>query len=124
MKPAVRISEAEWEVMKMLWERAPQSAQEVAGRLAGQWSESTVKTLLNRLIRKGALSYETAGKAFLYSPTISQSECRSAESTSFLNRVFDGALSPMLAHFVESNKLSDMELAELERLVRRKRKKP
>lgn len=122
MKRVVRISEAEWEVMKILWERAPQSAQEAAGRLAGAWSESTVKTLLNRLVRKGALSYETAGKAFLYSPAISQDECRAMESASFLDRVFDGAVSPMLAHFVASNGLTDAELAELERLVRRKRK--
>jgi BlaI family transcriptional regulator, penicillinase repressor len=124
MKRAVRISESEWEVMKVLWERSPQAAQEVAAALANDWSESTVKTLLNRLVRKGALTYETAGKAFRYSPAISQEDCRAAESASFLNRVFDGSLSPMLAHFVESSRLSDAELAELERLVRRKRKKP
>jgi len=123
MKQPVRISEAEWEVMKLLWQRAPQTAQELAAELAGTWTESTVKTLLNRLVRKGALDYETAGKAFLYSPTITQSECRAAESASFLERVFDGSLSPMLAHFVESHSLSDSELAELEKLVRRKRRK-
>ena len=124
MKQPVRISEAEWELMKLLWLESPQTAQELAAKVASVWAESTVKTLLNRLVQKKALSYEAAGKAFRYSPAITQDECRAAESVSFLNRVFDGSLSPMLAHFVESSQLSDAELAELERLVRRKRKKP
>lgn len=123
MERTVRISEAEWQVMKLLWSRSPQNAQELAGALSKDWTESTVKTLLNRLVKKGALTYEVAGKAFLYSPAISQGECQAMESASFLDRVFDGALSPMLAHFVESDGLTEDELEELEKLVRRKRKK-
>ncbi|HEY5792765.1 MAG TPA: BlaI/MecI/CopY family transcriptional regulator, partial [Chthoniobacterales bacterium] len=111
-----------WQIMKLLWRRSPQTAQELVRELAASWSESTVKTLLNRLVRKGALRHEKEGKAFWYSPAVTEAECRAAESATFLNRVFDGALSPMLAHFVESSSLNDEELAELERLVRRKRR--
>jgi BlaI family transcriptional regulator, penicillinase repressor len=123
MKARPRISEAEWEIMKRLWQSAPQSALQLASELAGTWTESTVKTLLNRLVRKGALTYEAQGKAYLYSPAVSQEECRAAESISFLERVFDGSPSPLLAHFVNTHPLSDAELAELEKLVRSRRKK-
>lgn len=108
--------------MKLLWAHAPRTAVELAEATSRDWSESTVKTLLNRLVRKGALGYRREGKAFLYSPLVSEEECRTAEGASFLERVFGGSLTPMIAHFVERNELTDDELAELERLVRRKRR--
>jgi BlaI family transcriptional regulator, penicillinase repressor len=121
MKPVPHLSEAEWEVMKLIWRRASatSTASELAAELAGPtgWSESTVKTLLNRLLKKGALSFEKLGKSYLYFPVIAEEECRSAATDSFLNRVFDGSLSPLLAHFVSSQKLSVTEIGELERLL-------
>lgn len=108
--------------MKLLWERSPRTASELAAATSSDWSESTVKTLLNRLVRKGALRYRREGKAFFYSPRVSEEECRAAEGASFLDRVFGGSLAPMIAHFVERSDFTDEELAELERLVRRKRR--
>lgn len=118
------ITEAEWQLMKRLWRRAPQTAQELAADLTQSWSESTVKTLLNRLVRKGALRTEAEGKAFRYFPVLTEAESRAVESRSFVQRLFDGALSPAVAHFVEAHEWSDEELAEIERLVRRKRRRP
>jgi BlaI family penicillinase repressor len=120
MKADSRISAAEWEVMKIVWKRKSCSAQQVVADLAPltAWSAPTVKTLLNRLLRKGALAFTKSGKAYLYAAVWSEEDCRKAEAESFLDRVFDGAVSPMLAHFVRSRRLSATELSELERLLK------
>ena len=120
MKSDNRISAAEWEVMKVVWKRRSCSAQEVVADLAPStgWSAATIKTLLNRLLRKGALAFTKTGKAYLYSAEWSEEDCRRAEADSFLDRVFDGAVSPMLAHFVRSRRLSEADLRELERLLK------
>ncbi|MFA5058345.1 MAG: BlaI/MecI/CopY family transcriptional regulator [Opitutaceae bacterium] len=124
MKKAPRLSEAEWQVMKVIWRRASCSAQEVIEALAPNrdWSPATVKTLLNRLHRKGALDFEKTGKAYIYSPAFTEAEFTTQEAESFLHRVFDGALSPMIAHFVQSHRLSRPEIDELERILREERK--
>lgn len=118
-----RISEAEWEIMEVLWERAPLRAAEVAEALEGvrDWSPTTVRTMLARLSRKGALCHEAEGRGFLYSPAVSREDCRAAESRSFVDRVFGGHTSPMLAWFVEEEDLSDEDLAELQKLIRARR---
>ena len=124
MKKMPRISQGEWSVMKAVWEGAPCSAQEVIERLAGRedWSEATIKTLLNRLVKKRALNFAKVGKAYRYSPAYSEAQLCGAEAESFLARIFDGALTPMLAHFVKSRKLSATELAELEQILKSKKK--
>src|SRR5271168_1663817 len=103
MTPAPRISEAEWAVMKVVWRKAPILPQELIQTLSTstKWSPATVKTLLNRLVSKGALQFEKAGKSYLYSPAFTEEQIRAAEADSFLHRVFDGALSPMISHFVQ-----------------------
>jgi BlaI family penicillinase repressor len=120
MKPLPRLSEAEWEIMKIVWKRKSCPAQEVIEDLAGvmPWTATTIKTLLNRLLGKGALRFTKQGKSYLYSAAWTEEQCRSREAASFLDRVFDGALSPMLAHFVRSGRLSRKELRELERILR------
>jgi BlaI family penicillinase repressor len=124
MKAAPRISEAEWEVMKVIWKKAPCSAVAISEALGARfrWSSATVKTFLNRLLGKGALRFEKSGKAYLYSPAHTEEEFRSAEADSFLRRVFDGSFSPMVAHFVRSRRLSTSELDALEQLIRQHRK--
>jgi BlaI family penicillinase repressor len=113
------ISSAEWEVMKVVWKRASCTSQQVFDSLASpKWSQATVKTLLNRLLRKGALEFKKNGKSYLYSPAWTEEQCRQLEAESFLDRVFDGALSPMLAHFVRSHRLSEADLQELERILK------
>ena len=124
MKKIPRISEGEWLVMKAVWEQSPCLAQEVISRLADKadWSAPTVKTLLNRLVRKGALRFVREGKAYWYSPAYGEEQLRTAEAESFITRIFDWSLTPMVAHFVRSRKLSASELAELERILKTKKK--
>jgi BlaI family penicillinase repressor len=121
-----RISAAEWEVMKVIWPKPPCSAADVVAALAPSrdWSVGTIKTLLNRLHSKGALRFEKAGRSYLYYPTIAEDSLRAAETESFVDRVFDGALSPMVAHFARSRRLSDRDLDELERILKEGRRKP
>jgi len=119
-----RISETEWEVMKVVWAHAPLTANDVIARLAAQdpsWHPKTARTLLNRLVKKQALGFERDGRAYLYRPLVAEPDCVAAVADSFLDRVFGGALEPMLAHFVERRKLAPAERRELERLLRRNR---
>ena len=116
------ISEAEWEIMKICWSRTPVSAQGIIDVLAARnaWHPKTVKTLLNRLVKKRALGFHKEGRAYLYHPLVAERDYVAAKSQSFLDRVFGGALQPMLAHFVEHRKLSPKEIAELKTLLKRK----
>lgn len=121
MKGAPRISEAEWEVMKVIWRQpSPSLAQDIIQALAQSttWSPATIKTMLNRLVAKGALRYERMGRSYLYSAVVNESKCCAAEADSFLDRVFDGSLSPLLAHFVRSRRLTKKELESLEQVLR------
>jgi BlaI family penicillinase repressor len=124
MKSAPRISEAEWEVMKVVWKKSPCLANEIIQSLSAttRWEPATVKTLLNRLISKGVLRFEKAGKSYLYSPAFTEEECRGAEADSLLHRVFDGALSPMISHFVRTRRLTGKELDSLEKILRERKK--
>lgn len=124
MNDAPRISEAEWQVMKVIWSRPPASAQEVIDMLADStdWSPATVKTLLNRLVKKKALTFEKEGKSYRYSARVNEEECQQIEAESFLKRVFDGSLTPMLAHFVKTRKLSRKEMEELRKMLRSEEK--
>jgi BlaI family transcriptional regulator, penicillinase repressor len=120
-----RISETEWEVMQAIWKGHPCTAQEVVSRLQesdSTWHPKTVKTLLARLVAKGALAYKTEGRAYHYRPLVTEAECQARASESFLDRVFGGALEPMLAHFVGRKKLSAAEIKELKRLLDQKEK--
>ena len=118
------ISEAEWEVMRVIWEKSPIPANEVVERLGPLrgWSPRTVKTMLNRLVRKGALAFEAEGKRYLYRPRVTRDQCVRMESRSFLDRVFGGAAAPMLDYFVRNTRLSAEEIAELRRILSRKGK--
>lgn len=122
--PAIpRISETEWEVMKVVWAQAPLTANDVIARLAAQdptWHPKTARTLLNRLVKKGALGFRRDGRAYLYRPLVAERDCVAAATDSFLDRVFGGALEPMLACFVERRKPSTAELRELRRILQRK----
>lgn len=122
MKKIPKISETEWEVMQVLWAKSPLSAEEIIAKLAAQdeWHPKTAKTLLNRLVKKQALGFEKDGRAYLYHPLVKEAECVKAASDSFLDRVFGGALTPMVAHFVERKKLSAEEIRALKRLLDRK----
>jgi BlaI family penicillinase repressor len=114
-----KIAESEWRIMKILWKESPLTASEIIHRLKEtiHWNPKTVKTLLNRLVTKGALSFNKEGRIYHYSPAVSESECAQVESRSFLNRVYDGALKPMLAAFIEDQELSPIEIEELKQIL-------
>ena len=123
MKSTPRISETEWEVMRVVWAEAPCTAGEIIAALVRadpSWHPKTIKTFPNRLARKKALGFEKEGRAYLYRPLVTEDECVSVASESFLDRVFGGALKPMLAHLVERKKLSSEEIRELKKLLERK----
>jgi BlaI family penicillinase repressor len=122
MPNSPRISEAEWEIMKTLWKRAPQTANELAERLApkNHWSPCTVKTLINRLVAKGILGRAKQGRAFLFRPLVKEADCVLAATESFLDRVFDGSLNPLLARLVEQRKLTRKQIDELKRILEEK----
>jgi predicted transcriptional regulator len=119
------ISEAESQVMERLWRNAPQGSEELAEALqpATDWHENTVRTLLNRLIRKGAVRAEREGRRYLYSPVLTREQWQAHESRSLLDRVFGGKVAPLLVHFSRNEKLSAKDVAELRKLVDQLEKK-
>lgn len=110
-----KISEAEYEVMKVIWKHAPISTNEVVDQLAEQcdWSPKTIHTLLKRLVDKEALTYEKESRVFVYTPVIKEDDYISEQSASFLSRYFGGDLGAMMMQFVEQGKLSEQDIAEL-----------
>jgi predicted transcriptional regulator len=113
------ISEAEAVVMEVLWDRSPQGADEVVAALAtrSDWAEPTVKTLLNRLLNKGAIQASKEGRRYLYSPVLTRQAWVQQQSEGLLERVFGGRVAPLVAHFSERGKLSAQDIADLKRLV-------
>lgn len=115
----VAISEAESRVMAVLWGQAPQSSEEIVARLADPngWHEKTIRTLLSRLLSKGAVSATKDGRRYLYSPCMRREDWQQLESRSLLDRVFGGKVAPLLAHFNKHEDFSPKDIAELRKLV-------
>ena len=119
-----RISEAEHAVMEALWERSPQTAADVCDAVCERrgWSMPTVKTLLSRLVVKGAVATKPDGRRFLYTPLLERAEYVGGESRRLVDRLFGGRAAPLFAQLAESEALSDDDIAEIERLLREMRK--
>ena len=115
----MQISDAEAVVMDVLWKRSPLSADEVVMALSSRqdWQEATVKTLLNRLLKKGAIDAEKDGRRYLYAPVLQREAWVQGESESLLDRVFGGRVAPLVAHFSEHRKLSRKDIADLRKLL-------
>lgn len=124
MKQLPQISDTEWQVMKVLWASAPLTANEVIKQLEDitSWKPKTIKTLLGRLVKKNAIGFNKDGRAYVYYPLVAEDECVKAESQSFLEKVFSGALNVMFANFLEEKELSKEEIAELKRILDQKQK--
>jgi len=119
MKKMPRISEAEWEVMKVLWERSPLTANDIVEALSkrASWQRETIRTLVNRLVQKKAVRFEKKGRQYHYYPAVVESECIKAETQSFLRRFRAGAIEPMLAALVEEERLSAEQIARLKGIL-------
>lgn len=117
----MRISSAEAVVMEALWRKSPVSADEIVADIGRQqdWSDKTVKTLINRLLTKKAIAATRDGRRYIYTPLIQRSAYVQNESRSLLDRLFDGRLAPLVSHFAETRQLSKDDVAELKRLVRK-----
>jgi len=113
------ITDAESRVMDILWTRAPQTADEIVAALLPQqdWQEATIKTFLNRLLKKGAIRAEYEGRRYQYFPVLARADWVDAESRSVLDRLFGGRVAPLVAHFSERETLSREDIAALRTLI-------
>jgi predicted transcriptional regulator len=113
-----QISEAEAVVMDVLWRSHPLGADEVVAALAARdWAEPTIKTLLNRLLTKGAISASRDGRRYLYSPVLQRQAWVAEQSSGMLDKLFDGRVAPLVAHFSQQGQLSAQDIAELKQLI-------
>lgn len=119
MKKLPQISEAEFEVMKIVWKYAPISTNEVTKRLTQttDWSPKTIHTLLKRLVNKNVLTYEKQSRVFVYTPLVKESEYVQQESKSFLKRFFNGNITEMVTSYIENDTLSENEIDELRNIL-------
>jgi BlaI family transcriptional regulator, penicillinase repressor len=119
MQNVPSISDAEWLVMKYLWAHTPATTNQVVGALTAttDWKPKTVMTLLNRLAKKGALGFEKKGRVYEYTPLVAEGDCVHQENQSFLRRVYNGQLQPMLANLLKEGSLSQKDIEELKRIL-------
>ncbi|MFL0194138.1 BlaI/MecI/CopY family transcriptional regulator [Clostridium sp. WILCCON 0269] len=119
MKQIPKISEAEWEVMKIVWANSPCTSSQIIVSLdqSKNWKPKTIKTLINRLVNKEVLGFKKDGRRYLYYSLIEQNECIKAENQSFLSKVYDGALKTMLVSFIKENNLSEEDIDELKNIL-------
>ena len=117
-----QISEAEYEVMKVVWKHAPISTNEITQQLlkTTSWSPKTIQTLIKRLVNKGALSYEKQSRMFVYTPMVKENEYIGQESNSFLKRFYGGNITAMVSAYLEDDKLSEAEIETLRGLLSKK----
>jgi len=116
MKTTPKLTETEWEIMRVVWDDHPITATDIVKRLAGNdptWHPKTARAFLNRLVQKKVLDYEARGRIYVYEPLVDEQRCVAAASESFLERVFGGSLKPMLAYFVEQRRITKEDLQEL-----------
>jgi BlaI family transcriptional regulator, penicillinase repressor len=120
---APRISSAEWDVMSVVWAKAPLTATDVFDALPSGhgWKQKTVNTFLTRLVNKGVLAADKRGKAFVYTARVAREKCVQIEGDSFLRRVFRGATGDLVLHFCERAELTAEEIRALERLLKTKK---
>lgn len=123
MKSLPQISEAEFEVMRVIWKYAPISTNEVTEKLTQttDWSPKTIQTMLKRLVTKKAITYEKQSRVFIYTPLVKEDEYISQKSNSFLNRYYNGTISAMVSAYLENDKLSEDEINTLRNLLNKKK---
>ena len=118
-----QISSAEWKIMRVLWDKSPLAAYDIIKTVEDEeWHPNTIKTLLNRLVKKKALTVEKYKNLFLYSPNLKEADCVRAESQSFLERFFGGDVRPLLVHFAENKQLTQENLKELQKILKQSKK--
>jgi BlaI family penicillinase repressor len=124
MNEQIRISDAEWIIMDILWTRSPQTSPEIIAIASHghDWSPKTVRTLIDRLVKKGALRKSATAQGLQFEPALSREQCVHSETQGFVTRVFGGMPVPFLSRFIESGNLTAQELAELRSFIEKKEK--
>ena len=124
MREIPKISNAEWEVMKIIWSNFEISSINIIQELKDkpQWKPATVKSLINRLLNKNVIGFNKLGYEYFYFPLVSEDECIKLESTSFVNRVFNGSIKSMLLTFAQSEELSETDISELKNILEQSKK--
>ena len=119
MSGGVKISEAEYEIMKVIWSSFPISTNEVIEKFKGknEWSPRTIQTLLSRLVKKGAIGFTKRSREFVYSPLINENDYINEESETFLNKFYNGTINSMVMNFIENDKMSHEDIEELKRML-------
>ena len=122
MAREIQISDSEWSVMEPVWQSGMTTAAEIIKQLrtTHNWSHSTIRTLLARLVEKGALGYDVDGPRYIYRPLVTREQCVSQEGRSFLHKAFGGDVSALVAHFVSSSPLSGDDIDRLRKLLAEK----
>ncbi|MHC6180284.1 BlaI/MecI/CopY family transcriptional regulator [Clostridium sp. JNZ X4-2] len=125
MKKSNKISDSEWEIMKILWKKSPITSSEVIRILKEYmyWSPKTIHTLINRLVDKDIVEVKKQKPFYLYSPKISEEECRKVETESFLKKVYNGSIHLLISNFIKDEKLSEKEIRELKQILDTKDRK-
>ena len=124
MKKLPQISDAEYEVMDVIWKYAPVSTNEITDRLAKtkDWSPKTIHTMLSRLEKKGVIAHEKESRVFVYTPCVKKEAYLAAESRTLADRFFDGAMKQMVVSFLDQKNLTPEDLAELQSILDKKRR--
>ena len=114
----IQVTEAEYSILEVIWDKGPTDAKTIFANLQHTgWGEPTVKTLINRLLKKSAIKFEKQGRAYLYEASISQEDFKLQESQTFLERMFSGKISNFVANFAEHKELSEGEVKELKKII-------
>lgn len=122
-KELPRIADSEWRVMQVLWEHGPQTSNEIVNALSGEvkWKPRTIKTLISRLVKKGAVKVIEEGYRYQYSAAVDESACIRSETKSFVRRVYQGAMTPALTTFLEDADLTNQEINDLQEILDKKK---
>lgn len=119
------ISESEWEIMNVLWDKAPQTANDIILSLqeSTDWKPKTIRTLLDRLVQKDVVGVNKDLRVYTFYPLYTQEECQRAETESFIKRIYGGTMKSMLVQFIHEDTLSDDDINELRTILNKKPKK-
>ncbi|NFO05024.1 BlaI/MecI/CopY family transcriptional regulator [Clostridium botulinum] len=125
MNEIPKISNAEWEIMRVIWSHTEITSVNIICELKDkvEWKPSTIKSLINRLLKKNVIGFKRLSNEYLYFPLIAEDECIKIESKSFINKVFNGSVKSMLLNFVESKEISETDIEELKNILKQSNKK-
>lgn len=114
-----KISDAEWEIMKIIWKKPNCTAMYIIEQLkdSKEWKPKTIKTLIRRLVDKNIIGYEQYGREYKYYSLVNEEECRKTESVSFLQKVYSGSLKAMVLNFIEEDNLSKEDIQDLKSIL-------